>query len=65
MRTGFILSGIVIITGTVLSGLCRSSFCPFITGSLVWFMYCSEYRKLKLEPPAELSGVLFVSTYKS
>lgn len=34
MRTGFILSGIVIITGVVLSGLRRDSFCPCITGSL-------------------------------
>lgn len=34
MKSGFILSGIVIITGTVLSDLCHSSFCPFATESL-------------------------------
>lgn len=34
MRTGFILSGIVIITGAVLSGVRHASFCPFVTGSL-------------------------------
>ncbi len=34
MRTYFILSGIVIITGAVLSDMRHCSFCPFVTGSL-------------------------------
>lgn len=34
MRTDYIFSGIVIITGAVLSGVRHSSFCPVVTGSL-------------------------------